>query len=395
MAFQGFFRKAYWTLAACGLAYALLLGALTHPTIQRNATYAHNVNPTIFQNLSNVEQFGFLHHQVQPFTVTTPDNVTLFAWHILPLHLYHQHEEALKAQSNFGMQPYASAVDSVGLQLLLNDPDATAVVSFHGNAAHIASTHRPVTYQQMLALSTAQKPVHVIAFDYRGFGLSTGSPTEEGVVGDSISLLSALAGQPASLGGGSDTDAKRLHPSQIILVGQSLGTFVATAAYHEWVLNLGRAPFKALVLYASFTSLPTLLDSYSVGGFMPPVLSPLLAYPRLQQWLLSTIVDKWETTRRLVELVQDAAVQLKLVMMHARDDWEIPWREGRASWDQVLEVATEGEVSFARDLDLEEWKDIDGKKHLRWERVRHGGHNRVVTSEHAKLAILRLLEEDS
>ncbi|EXJ79424.1 hypothetical protein A1O3_08926 [Capronia epimyces CBS 606.96] len=392
MALNNVFRKAYWTLAACGLAYAIFLGALTHPTVQRNAMYAHNINPTHFQDLSNVEQFGFLRHQVQPFTVTTPDNVTLFAWHILPLHLYHEHEQRLKEQIDFGVQPYHRAAQSVGIQLLLNDPEATAVVSFHGNAAHLASSHRPVTYQQLLAVSTPNKPVHVIAFDYRGFGLSTGSPTEEGVIQDSVSLLSALTGQSESLGSCSTGPTKGIQPSQIILIGQSLGTFVSTALYHEWVLNLGRAPFKALVLYASFTSLPTLLDSYSIKGLTPPLLSPLLAYPRLQTWLLSQIVDKWETSKKLVELVENTSVRLELVMMHARDDWEIPWREGRASWDRVLHAASKGEIVFDRNLDLEEWRSADGQKHLRWERVRHGGHNRVVSSEHAKLALLRLIE---
>lgn len=392
MAFKNFFRKAYWTLAACGLVYALILGSLTNPTVQRNATYAHNINPAYFQDLSNVEQFGFLRHQVQPFTVTTPDNVTIFAWHILPLHLYHKHEQDLKEQSNCGVQPYKSAAKSVGLQLLLNDPAATVVVSFHGNAAHLASSHRPVTYQQLLAVSTPDKPVHLIAFDYRGFGLSTGTPTEEGVIQDSVTLLSELTGQSPSVESLDNQPGSGLRPSQIILVGQSLGTFVSTALYHEWVLNLGRAPFRALVLYASFTSLPTLLDSYSIKGVGPPLLSPLLAYPRLQKWLVSKIVDKWETSRRLVDLVVNPAVHLDLVMMHARDDWEIPWREGRAGWDRVLQAASQDQIGFARNLDAEEWRSDDGGKHLRWERVRHGGHNRVVSSEHAKLAILRLIE---
>ncbi|EXJ96171.1 hypothetical protein A1O1_01297 [Capronia coronata CBS 617.96] len=392
MALDSFLRKAYWTLAACGLVYALILGALTHPAVQRNATYAHNINPSYFQDLSNVEQFGFLQHQIQPFTITTPDNVTLFAWHILPLPLYRQHEQALKEQAEFGVKPYDSAAKSVGLQLLLNDPDAIAVVNFHGNAAHLASAHRPVTYQQLLALSTREKPVHVIAFDYRGFGLSTGSPTEEGVIQDSVSLLSALTGQPASMKSPSNEPAEALQPSQIILVGQSFGTFVSTAVYHEWTLNLGRAPFKALVLYASFTSLPTLLESYSIKGLTPPLLSPLLAYPRLQKWLVSKLVDKWETNNRLVDLVQNPAVQLDLVMMHARDDWEIPWREARAGWDRVLHAALKDQVDFPRNLDLEEWQSDDGRKRLRWERVRHGGHNRVVSSEHAKLSIMRLID---
>lgn len=387
MPLDNFFRRVYWTLAACGLVYVLGIGALTYPAVQRNAIYANKINPTFYQDLNNTEQFGFLYHQIQPFTITTPDNVTLFAWHILPLHLYYKHELALREQPDFGLKPYEEAVHSVGLQLLLNDPQATVVVSFHGNAAHIASAYRPATYQQLMSSSTQKRPVHVVAFDYRGFGLSTGTPTETGVILDSISLLSALTGY-------SNQVHKSVEPSQVILVGQSMGTFISTATYHEWVLKLGRAPFKALVLIAGFSSLTELLQSYSIKGLTPPLLSPLLAYPRLQQWVLSSLADKWDTRQKLVEVAQSPDVRLDLTMMHARDDWEIPWREGRASWDGVLSAATNGSINFPRDLDREEWKSPDGKKHLRWERLRHGGHNRIPTSEQAKLAIMKLVEED-
>ncbi|KAL6243771.1 hypothetical protein RBB50_009205 [Rhinocladiella similis] len=390
MAFNNFFRKAYWTLAACGLAYALMIGALTHPTVQRNATYAHNINPTYFQDLNNTEQFGFLRHQIQPFTITTPDNVTLFAWHILPLHLYRRHERSLKTQESFGLKPWNEARNTEGLRLLLEDLDATVVVSFHGNAAHLASSYRPPTYQQILSSSTSEKPVHVIAFDYRGFGLSTGSPTEDGVVQDAITILSALTG----LDPHSSSARKGVDPSRIILFGQSMGTFIATATYHEWVLKLGRAPFKALVLIASFTSLRELLESYSIKGLTPPLLSPLLPYPRLQEWIFGKIVDKWETTDKLAELAANSDVELRLTMLHARDDWEIPWRQGRASWDRVLQVASKGDIGFSRNLDHEEWKSADGKKQLQWERLRHGGHNKIPTSEHAKLILMSLIDSE-
>jgi pimeloyl-ACP methyl ester carboxylesterase len=268
------------------------------------------------------------------------------------------------------------------------------VVSFHGNAAHLASSHRPATYQQFLGTSSSERPIHVIAFDYRGFGWSTGSPTEEGVIQDSVSLLSALTGHAST----SDIphSPSSLKPSQIILVGQSLGTFVSSALYHEWTITLGRAPFRALVLFASFTSLTNLLDSYSIKGLTPPLLSPLLAYPKIQKYFLSKLVDKWDTNQRLVELVSNPGIELDLTMIHARDDWEIPWNEGRKSWERVLDAATSSagvDIEFSRDRDLELWASVDGKKKLRWQRVSHGGHNRIPTSEHARLAIMRLLKQ--
>lgn len=389
---MAFFHKAFWGLAACGLVYALVIGALaTYPSFQRNATYAHKANPTYWEDLNNTEQYGFIHHQIQPFTITTPDNVTLFAWHILPTHLYHEHEAALKAQPEFGLKPFEEASKSVGLQLLLKDPNAISVVSFHGNAAHIASNYRPSAYQLALGMSTREKPVHVIAFDYRGFGLSTGSPTEEGVIQDAVALVSALTGYTAEGGKGEAGVQQHIDPSRIILVGQSMGTFISTAFYHEWVLKLGRAPFRALVLIASFPSLTDLLEAYSFKGITPPVLSPLMGYPGLQTWLLSKIQDKWDASSRLVELAGTPEVQLNLVMLHARNDVEIPWRQGRANWDHVLAAASNGKIDIPRDLDHEEFTSEDGRKHLRWERVRHGGHNRIQTSEQVRLSLLRLI----
>ncbi|OAL34522.1 hypothetical protein AYO20_06152 [Fonsecaea nubica] len=359
MVFDSFFRRAFWGLAGCGLIYAVAMGALTLPVVQRNATYVHKFNPTYFQNLNNTEQFGFLHHQIQPFAVTTPDNVTLFAWHILPTHLYSKHEKALTEQADFGLKPWEIASTTVGLQLLLNDPTAVVVLACHGNAGHLASNYRPSAYQQMLGVSTPEKPVHVIAFDYRGFGLSTGSPTEEGVIQDAVSLLSALTGESDNVKDRRKTDHRYVDPAQVVLVGQSMGTFISTATYYEWVIKLGRAPPKGLITIASFTSLPNLLESYSFKGLTPPILSPLMAYPRVQEWLRSHIVDKWDASSRLVELAKTPEVQLNLVMLHARNDYEIPWQEGRANWEHILDSATNGLVDFPRNLDREEWKSKD------------------------------------
>ena len=379
--------------------------ALTIPAVQRSATYAHNVNPAYWQNLSNVEQFGFVHHQLQPFTLRSTDNVTLHAWHILPTHLYRKHKDDLIKQPGFGLKSFHEAADSVGLRLLLDDPDSRVVVSFHGNAAHIGSSHRPATYQQFLATSTAERPVHVIAFDYRGFGLSTGTPSEQGVIDDGIALMSALCGSPTDLAEmnrlPSATLAKSsLHPSQIILTGQSLGTFISTATYYEWTVKLQQAPLKALVLLAGFSSLPKLLDSYSIKGLTPPILSPLTGYPRIQGWIRERIYDKWDTASRLRELLVLPNMKLDLTMMHARDDWEIPYREGYVNWLAVQE-AVNGTGTFSSTHDdvfhpeyTKSWISDDGTKRVRWDKVRHGGHNRLPTSEHVKVILYDILERD-
>ncbi|KAK5090289.1 hypothetical protein LTR05_000461 [Lithohypha guttulata] len=396
-------RHCFLGLALSGGVYVAALIALTIPIVQKNATYAHNVNPALWQNVSNVEQFGFIHHQVQPFTIKSTDNVTLYAWHILPTHLYREHKDALTQQSDFGVKPFEKAADTVGFRLLLENPNSKAIVSFHGNAAHLGSSYRPATYQQLLSTSTPEHPVHVVAFDYRGFGTSTGTPSERGVIDDGIAVVSALCGKPptfAQLNRHSEgsPSAPALDPSQIILVGQSLGTFVSTATLYRWTIELQQASLRALILLASFSSLPKLLDSYSIKGFTPPILSPLTPYPFMQTWFRKRIVDKWDLASRLQEMIMLKDLKLDVTMMHAKDDWEIPYREGYTNW-LAVEEAVNSTGTFTKTHDdlahpefSRTWTSDDGAKRVRWDKVRHGGHNRIPTSEHLKVVLYDILE---
>jgi pimeloyl-ACP methyl ester carboxylesterase len=406
MPLESIFKKAFWSLAAAGIAYLLAVVALTVPSIQRNALYAHKVNPSLFQNLSDVEQFGFLHHQVQPFTVKTPDEETIHAWHILPLHLYHEHQEELIGQKNFGLKPSESVIDTVAFRLLANDSNAHVILNFHGNAAHLASARRPAAYDRQLGLSTPERPLHVIAFDYRGFGLSTGSPTEAGLTTDAESILSFLTGLTPK-GYFPPPRSSTIPPSNIILFGQSLGTAVATAVTHRWTLANHLPAFKGLILVSGFTCLPKLLDSYSMKGIVPPLLSPLSRYPRLKQYVISHIADIWPTDQRIADLIShpNSSSSLDLTILHAGDDWEIPWREGYGNWESAIAAAKstkEGRGFVLVDEIAQEklqngeyagdtiWTD-GRRKWVRWERARHGGHNKLAASNRAGLAVRRVL----
>ncbi|RMZ75763.1 hypothetical protein DV737_g5149, partial [Chaetothyriales sp. CBS 132003] len=409
-------QRAYWILAGCVLAYVLGLAALTYPVVQRNATYLHNVNPTLWQNLLDVESFGFLRGQVTPFTVTTADNETIFAWHMLPAHVYKEHQDQLIQDAQLSPLPYEEIASQqgkkkTGIQLLLDDANAILIVTFHGNAGHLASAFRPGQYQNLLGLSTPSRPIHVISFDYRGFGLSTGWPSEEGVTLDAVTLLSHITGHtmPSSIVDMTNPALQSLQlsspssphslmdPSRIIIIGQSLGTFVSTSFYHAWTVQLRRPPFKGLILLASFSNLTKLLDSYSIKGITPPLFSPLALYPAARTWLHTQIVDNWDTGTRLSELVAAKDLPLDLTIMHALDDVEIPWREGWRNWEQCMESVG---VHVAEDrAEFQIWEneeDAHGgtKKVVRWERLRKGGHNKIVTGEGVKVAVLRVLDGD-
>ncbi|KAJ5142896.1 uncharacterized protein N7515_001683, partial [Penicillium bovifimosum] len=411
------FKKAYWSLAAAGLVYVLFVCSLTFPEVQRFVLYANKINPTLWQDVNQVEQFGFLRTQVQPFHLVTPDNETLYGWHLMPLHLCLEHEQELMENPTSG--PAEDYTKTVAHRLLADDPNARVVVSFHGNAAHLGSAQRPATYNTMLSLSTPSNPVHVFAIDYRGFGVSTGSPSEEGLITDGVALINFLT-----------AGAYNIPTSRIVIMGQSLGTAVTTAVAERFAFGSSNPsalqpaiknaePFAGVVLLAAFSSLSNVIQSYSLKGLTPPMLSPLIQYPRAQQWLLSHIVDHWDTGARLARLTgvspggSDSSntnytdKSLDLTIVHSFDDVEIPWYEGRRVWEAAtgkdLKHAP-GSLVYVKTEDgnpseVKIWKNEINKggteivKKVRWERIRYGGHNRVASGSVAGLAVMRAFEK--
>ncbi|KAL4878422.1 Alpha/Beta hydrolase protein [Aspergillus karnatakaensis] len=413
--FNPLLKKAYWSLAAAGLIYVGIVCSLTFPTVQRFALYVNQINPALWwEDVNVVESFGFLNTQVQPFNLATFDNETIYGWHLLPLHLCREHEAVL--DNGIPASPDGDYTQTQAFKLLSSNPNARVVVSFHGNAAHLGSAQRPETYRMLLGLSTPMEPVHVFAIDYRGFGVSTGSPTEEGLITDGVTLINFL------------TSTLKIPPSRIVIIGQSLGTAVSAAVAERFIFGSpdptaiqpalrDPEPFAGVILLASFSNLPNLVESYSIKGLTPPILSPLRGYPRIQNWARSHILDRWDTEARVARLTgvnstldtgsAYAEKDLDLVIIHAKNDPDIPWYEGRRVWAAATgerEKYMPGALSYEkRDAnkgpnEVLVWEHKTGKdsgavKRVRWERVAYGGHNRVATFSTAALAVLRAFEE--
>lgn len=276
----------------------------------------------------------------------------------------------------------------------------------HGNAGHIASSQRPQTYSTLLGLSTPSNPVHVFALDYRGFGLSTGTPSEEGIITDAVSLVNYITAGPL-----------RIATSRIVIMGQSFGTAVASAVAERFAFGSSNPKalqpavknaeaFAGVVLLAPFSSVANVINSYSLRGLTPPLLSPLMGYPRFQKWVLDQIIDGWDSAKRVARLTgvavddSDTAEEkytdkgLDLTIIHAFDDADIPWYEGRAVWKAATGEGITGAPGKLMYNDAEDgnpsqvqvWENEisqkDGTKivkKVRWERVRNGGMLRDVS----------------
>jgi fermentation-respiration switch protein FrsA (DUF1100 family) len=114
------------------------------------------------------------------------------------------------------------------------------VLLLHGNAGNIS--HR-IEYLAMFA----GLGYSTLLVDYRGYGRSTGTPSEEGTYRDADAAWDWLT-------------ARGIAGHDVVLLGESLGGGVAT-----WLA--AKHPPRALVLASTFTSIPDLAET--IYPFLP------------------------------------------------------------------------------------------------------------------------------
>jgi pimeloyl-ACP methyl ester carboxylesterase len=298
------------------------------------ALYAHNFHTLWWNDLSDPEVFGFAKNQVTPLRIETSDGNLLHAWHILPRELYAQREFEI---ASFGANEAGAFNESLSYQLL-QDPTARLVITFHGNAGHLLENTRPYLYR---SLSSLHKNVHVLAFNYRGFGHSTGTPSEPGLIRDGVDVINFarhVFGIPAD---------------RIALVGQSLGTAVVSGVVEQFSLPhaeesgdpSGAVDFASITLLCGFRDLKSLLLDYRIGGIVP-ILSPFRSFPALQQTLLSFIRETWDSRSRWVRVLSGVLAdvekgqkrRLNLQLVHALDDPDIPYQHTELLFGELVKV---------------------------------------------------------
>ncbi|GBG30033.1 Protein ABHD13 [Hondaea fermentalgiana] len=119
------------------------------------------------------------------------------------------------------------------------------VLFLHGNAGNIG--HRLPFAEDVVLYGNC----NIMLVDYRGFGRSTGAPSEEGLIEDGMSALSYLRECP-------DVD-----PENIFLMGRSLGGAVSIALASKLATRAGLdLGFRGLILENTFLSVPTLVRDH-------------------------------------------------------------------------------------------------------------------------------------
>lgn len=188
----------------------------------------------------------------------------------------------------------------------------------------MAQGWRPEIYRALSDGSTST--IHILAVDYRGYGYSSGIPSESGLIADGIATVNWAL------------DVAKIPLSRIVIVGHSLGTAVTAATVEHFAEQ--DVSFAGVVVIAPFASLTTLLTRYSPGGLIP-LLGPVGWIPGFDKWFFGLLVDKWNSAQRVAN-VASISKRLKLFIVHARDDWNIPYTHSDTWFAAAANAATPG-----------------------------------------------------
>jgi len=195
------------------------------------------------------------------------------------------------------------------------------VVYSHGNAGNISG-------RVDIAGVIAKQGAAVFLYDYRGYGKSDGSPTEEGVYVDGKSVINYLR---ADL---------EISVSQMIFYGQSLGGAVAARQASEFESS-------GLVIHSAF------LSGKEVANDI---------YPFIPRFLIAVGFPVNKDLRQ--------AKAERIMIMHSENDRIIPYRHGKELYQIAKEDASRNVTfvelqgghntgfSMSRDLYAESWKEF-------------------------------------
>jgi fermentation-respiration switch protein FrsA (DUF1100 family) len=225
----------------------------------------------------NPRYWGLSTRLVRPVPLATPDGVQLGAWHHLP-------ESASTDGSEAG---FDAALKAPGFVCLF----------FHGNGGHRG--HRTDLYRTLSALG-----LHSVNIDYRGYGDSAGSPSEEGLTTDARTAWAWVTG-------------RGVPPGRVVLYGESLGCAVAIRLAME-LCEAGTPP-AGMVLEAPFSSMTDAAANHY--WFIPVRLIAL---------------DRWPSDRRI------GKVTCPVLHFHGRRDWVVPFKLGKRLFEATPEASASG-----------------------------------------------------
>ncbi|ORY31287.1 Alpha/Beta hydrolase protein [Naematelia encephala] len=355
---MGILSKAHRIPAALLGAYIGLLVLLAMPPVQRMLVYMHVFHWPLFAEFDKPQSYGLAPFKTRDMELTTPDGETLGVWHVLPSSVYHDAAEEFPPTSSFSDEVFDAAFRA-----------RPTIIYLHGNTASRAVSRRVRSYS---AFST-YLDCNVVVIDYRGFADSTGKPTEGGLLIDARTAFDYVYERNGN------------RADQIVLIGQSLGTGVASGL-SGLLADDGITP-RALVLIAGFTSIRDILLTYKLFNVIP-VLSPLRLIPSLHNFASKLLLHPFDSPAAL------SRTSLPVLLIHAADDPVIPNTHSTRIFELLRTSA-----SPAREIQYDGWGVVrsyerQGKGEVVWWDGLTGGHDDVGWAEGTMDLIKRVAQID-
>lgn len=260
------------------------------PWILDYAIFAHLLKLPFFMDLSRPEDV--LNHTCN-FYLSTEEDVSVGVWHTLPAS---QWEEAVGKSPEW-------------YQGTLGD-GRPVIIYLHGNVGTRAKKNR---VELVKVLSAAD--YHVLSLDYRGFGDSSGEPSEAGLTSDALYLYQWVKQQSRG--------------SLVCLWGHSLGSGVATNA--AVILQEQGSAADALILEGPYTRMGEVVANHP--------LTKLYKFLPGFESLLRNILEK-----NKIEFANDKNLKTltsPLLILHAEDDNIIPYGMGLKLYQISLQARKE------------------------------------------------------
>jgi len=305
----GFIISAQKFFLRLGIFYGICILALGIPFIQRYVMYQHMVRSPLWPDFDKPEAYGLAPGKTLNLYVKTADNETIGGWFILADQYYQTVQASQTPPPPLSLSTIQDAIRT--------NP---TILYFHGTAGTRATASRIQHYIPF----TSRLQANVFAIDYRGFGDSTGIPSELGLEEDAYTAWNWLIQE-----GGAK-------PSDVLIAGHSLGTGVATKLGKR-LSEEGTKP-RGIALLAPFSSLAVVIENYPLFGV--PILQPLQSFPLGQKFMKRLILEKYDT----LSIIQSLSVPVLLA--HSTDDKKIPHDHSRTLIDNLLDPILPPSVSL-------------------------------------------------
>ncbi|XP_063079455.1 lysophosphatidylserine lipase ABHD12-like isoform X1 [Engraulis encrasicolus] len=250
------------------VAVRLYPGVLSHPSLSYVAPYLTDVSRPL--------DFA-LNHTIN-FRLSPEKGISLGVW--------------LTVQDSLSQE--AQGKDLEWYQQTIGN-GAPVFIYLHGNTGNRGAKHRVGVVNVLSAAG-----FHVLAADYRGFGDSTGEPTEAGLTTDAVHLYQWVKAHSGN--------------SLVIMWGHSLGTGVSTNTAVK-LQELG-TPLDAVILEGAFSRVPK-----AQAGMQHPFAWFYFRFPYFEYFFLDPM-SKNKLTFPSAENVRK--MRTPLLILHSEDDHLCP-----------------------------------------------------------------------